>query len=495
MEDNYTKREAIQTSMEELNPTAEQSERMWQRLSQAMEYNQTLDGVQTPVITKLKKKRTPMYRMMQVAATIAVMVGLVAAANGITGGEVYAAIKDFLNIRQTRQDVAGNIADIQLRNLQIYAPEIYGCDGGTMVFGTIRGLIIYDMEQNKIAATVDTQKIDCVYFDSDSKRTCVILDGDELVVFNMTEGEVEGNYYVYDLSKVNGSELEVSYEGTDAEKLRGYAKAWSVQESNYEDTFDLFCEHPQVGPIVTLHKDTQSMYSGRSFVWTNEEGKENGCFLVVENGIYYTYLFDRQKQEVESTVMNLEEMITDNETSSGETAGQVLPDVLPEYVYRGDRLSVKAIWEYNRDMVYAMYGDANDGQVFIPGYVIYKEIKAEDELLVFGNFWVYGFQLSGTVLEVSSGGEMPACFHLKETADGYEVTGVDVTGDGAQYDTGIREFTKDYPEVYEMFFANDPDARKDNMVQYVAEYVKGNNLNIEYVKEFGWDPIPLDLEE
>ena len=86
---------------------------------------------------------------------------------------------------------------------------------------------------------------------------------------------------------------------------------------------------------------------------------------------------------------------------------------------------------------------------------------------------------------------MPACFHLKETADGYEVVSVEVTGDGAMYDEGIRNFTEGYPGVYELFFTGDPNACDDAQKEYVAMYVKDNHLDIKYMKNYGWDPVPL----
>ena len=484
----------IKDSLDRLNPTQEQSERMWQRLSAAMEEQgnmQQESGEKTVDIEQArkrsKKKKSVMYRVVQVAAAIAVMFVLGAAANSMTDGKVYAAIKEFLSFGQSRQDVAGNIADIEKRNTEIYAPEIYSCDGKTMVLGALRGLIVYDMEQGKVAATVDTQEIDCVYYNSDSKHTRVIREDDKLIVFNMLgEEKAEGNYYVFDLAEVSGGKLPVSETGNDAEKLQAYADAWKEQNEKYKDTFDFFCEDPVVGNIIMNNAEFEPKYSERSILFTGAEGTEFSCFIYAYNGLYYYCIYDCETNVSETTVMNLEETISETED---ESASAEVPVSLPEFAYTGDNPAIAAIWEYRKMQALQSYGF--EDQVVLPGYIIYKEVQTEEELLVFGNFYEYGYQQMGNVLESTSGGEMPACFHLKETADGYEVAGVDVTGDGAMYDEGIREFTEGYPEVYEMFFAGDPDACDNAQKEYVAMYVKDNNLDIKYMKNYGWDPVPL----
>jgi len=475
----------IRESLDKLNPTQEQSERMWERLSAAMEERETEEKTVNieQARKRSKKRKSAAYRVVQAAAAIAVMFVLAVAANSMTDGKVYAAIKEFLSFGQSRQDVAGNIADIEKRHTEIYAPEIYSCDGKLMVFGALRGLIVYDMEQAKVAATIDTQEIDCVYYNSDSKHTRVVRDGDSLIVFNMIgEEKVDGNYYVFDLSKVSGGKLPVSETGNDGEKAQEYVDAWKEQNAKYTDTFDFFCENPAVKDIVLENMK----YSERSISFTDAEGTEYNCFIYVQGGVYYYCIYDYKTKDTKETVMNLEETI------EGETAENMVAEVpvtLPEFVYAGDNPAIAAIWEYRKTEALASYGF--EDQVVLPGYIIYKEVQTEEELLVFGNFYEYGYQQMGNVLESTSGGEMPACFHLKSTADGYEVVSVEVTGDGAMYDEGIREFTEGYPGVYEMFFSGDPNACDNAQKEYVAMYVKTNNLDIKYMKNYGWDPVPL----
>lgn len=498
MADKHVNRENINTSLDGLNPTAEQSERMWQRLAAAMEEKNSSDSssaeqnkeekiVRIDRSTGRKKRKSAAYRAMQVAAAIAVMFVLVAATNSMTDGKVYAAIKEFLSFGQSRQDVAGNIADIEKRHTEIFAPDVYSCDGKLLVFGALRGLIVYDMQQGKVAATIDTQKIDCVYYNSDSKHTRVIRDGDNLIVFNMIGMEkAEGNYYVFDLSKVSGGELPVSETGSDVETAQKYVDAWKAQDGNYTDTFDFFYEDEMVGDMIRDEMESERKYSERSLIFSGEDGKEFSCFIYVYDGLYHYGIYDYETDRTETTVMNLEETISGE---ASESTSAEIPVTLPEFSYTGGNPAIAAIWEYRKEEALNSYGF--EDQIVLPGYIIYKEVQTDEELLVFGNFYEYGYQQMGNVLESTSGGEMPACFHLKETPEGYEVVSVEVAGDGAEYDGKIREFTQDYPEVYELFFSGDPNVCDDAQKEYVSMYVKDNNLDIKYMKNYGWDPIPL----
>ena len=202
--------------------------------------------------------------------------------------------------------------------------------------------------------------------------------------------------------------------------------------------------------------------------------------------IYYYSIYNYETDLAKATPMNLEETI--GSEMAEDTALQV-PVTLPEFTYTGDNPAIATIWEYSKSEAMNTYGFGE--QVVIPGYVIYKEVQTDDELLVFGNFYEYGFQQMGNVLECTSGGEKPACFHLKETPEGYEVVSVEVAGDGAEYEGKIREFTEGYPDVYEMFFAGDPNASNVAEKEFVSMYVKANNLDIKYVKNYGWDPVLL----
>lgn len=130
----------------------------------------------------------------------------------------------------------------------------------------------------------------------------------------------------------------------------------------------------------------------------------------------------------------------------------------------------------------------------MPEYVIFKEVQKGNEYLVFGNFYEEGYRKVGNLLQSLSGGEMPACFHLKKEGEHYQVVKVDRAGDGAYYAKGIQKFTGDYPGLYERFMDSEELAglHKKARKKYLRMYVKEHDLEVRGYKDFGWDPEDID---
>ncbi len=526
-------RELIKNSLDQLNPTEEQSKMMWERLQKAMaEKNEqqvndaptdnvvafektetisdeteeiynieegteesqsdaTIDMKQEAsnvVSINSKRKNKMLKRVMAVAAAIALIIVGTVGANVATDGAVYAAIMKWLKFDQGRQDVVGNMEDSTNRNNSVWAPDIYYMDDEEMVFGGLRGIIIYDLTNNQVSATIDTQKTDCVYFDTQEKQTHVLKDGERIIVFNSQNGVPFGEYYIYDLTTCNGQELEVSETGNDETLLAQYYEQWNALQDRYVDTFETFVEYEETEFLFSIDYDDK--YSLKSFSWENVDKLSYYSFLAIQDDQYVLYHFDIEKEAFTSITLDLTQENVYEEDSAESSLGEVSENgtvVLKQFVYYGNNKAIEAICKYMEED-YLLYSE--EDKVWIPGYVIHKEVEAGGEYLVFGNFWSYGYQLTGTVLESQSGTEMPACFHLKETENGYEVVSVDTAGDGS-YAEDIQAFTADYPGLYDMFMEYDENKRKEAQKQFVEMYVKGHALSIEYYKEYGVDPIKL----
>lgn len=529
-------REIIKNSLDQLNPTEEQSKMMWERLQKAMAekneqeennastdnvvafektetiHNEAIDTtnekvtenteeVQKETVVQIEQEASKVVsinsrrgnkvlkRAMAVAAAIALIIVGTVGANVATDGAVYAAIMKWLKFDQGRQDVVGNMVDSQDRFNTVWAPDIYYLDDEVLVFGGLRGTIVYDLIDNQVSATIDTQKIDCVYFDSEVKQTHILKDGDCIVVFNSENGEPVGEYYIYDLTMCNGQELELSETGSDETRLTQYYEQWKALQNQYVDTFETFSEYKEVVSLFSIDYDNK--YSVESISWENQDKTPCYSFLAIEDSQYVLYHFDIEKEEFASVTLDMSQAIAFEENSTEASLGEVSEDgtiVLKQFVYYGDNKAIEAIYKYMEED-YLQYSE--EDKVWIPGYVIHKEVDKDGEYLVFGNFWSYGYQLTGTVLESQSGTEMPACFHLKETESGeYEVVSVDTVGDGS-YADDIQAFTADYPGLYDLFMEYDEEKRMAAQREYVQMYVKGHSLDIEYYKEYGWDPVKI----
>lgn len=473
----------IKDSIDRLSPTEEQSLKMWERLSEAVSENKSGNEVTNEKVVSLENVKKQKGKagnklvkiMIGVAASIMIIIFAGIGANKVTGGKVYAAIKEWVSVFQGKQDVAGSIEESYDKNNTVYAPKIYYIDHEILIFADSRGAIVYDLAQKAVKATIDTQKIDCVYFEGDKKQSHIVKEENRVIVFNSVENSPVGSYYSFDLNEADGGEL-TSYEiGEDKSELDRYYQMWQLIENNYEYTYERYIENEEVSQMFSI--DSESVYSEHSINWTDETGKNCSSFILYTEGVTCLYT---EVEGLGSFVVNEIDLSMASSTKQENV-------YLTEYIYTGDNEKIEAIYEYMRDE-YKMFLD--DNQVCIPGYVIYKEVEEDGEYLVFGNFWAYGYQLSGSIIEAQSGYEMPACFHLKKQGDDYQVVSVDRALDGS-YLEDIQEFTKDYPELYDQFLTLDDAKRVESMRVYLEMYVIDNNLNIEYFSEYGDDPIKI----
>lgn len=164
---------------------------------------------------------------------------------------------------------------------------------------------------------------------------------------------------------------------------------------------------------------------------------------------------------------------------------------LPAYEYPGPELFYSVLYKY---MIDEFAGDYPEAQVSIPCPVIVKEDESDkSDIRVYGNFWIFNYDLNGDTLECTSGGSYPGCIHVKSTEEGYEVTSMDVIEDG----TGFTESAKKiFGDNYELFMkeGEDEKVREEIRTQIVANYVAANNLEIKAIKDYGWDPVTLPEE-
>lgn len=166
---------------------------------------------------------------------------------------------------------------------------------------------------------------------------------------------------------------------------------------------------------------------------------------------------------------------------------------LPDYEYPGPEAFYTVLYKYLIDTYSPDYPEA---QVCIPCPVIVAEDESDkDDIRVYGDFWIFNYDLNGDVLENTSGGAYPGCIHLKsvDTAEGYEVTSMEVVEDGSGYTESAKKiFGKHYDDFAKI--NSDDKSREETRAQIIANYVAANDLKITAFQDYGWDPVPLPEE-
>ena len=132
-----------------------------------------------------------------------------------------------------------------------------------------------------------------------------------------------------------------------------------------------------------------------------------------------------------------------------------------------------------------------EGELCIPSpFVISADYGDPEDVKVWGNFWVFNYNQSGDTLKTVSGGSHPGLMHLKKTDKGMEVTSFEVVEDGAgNLESAKRIFGDQYEAFHEV--NSNQEKRESIRLQFIADYVKKNNLPVKMVQDFGWPAVEL----
>lgn len=147
-----------------------------------------------------------------------------------------------------------------------------------------------------------------------------------------------------------------------------------------------------------------------------------------------------------------------------------------------------AVANYLENVIGKQYAE---GQYSISSpFVISTDNGDLQDVKVWGDFWVFNYNVSGDTLKTVSGGNHPGLMHLKKTDKGMEVTNFEVVEDGAG---NLESAKKIFGDQYEAFHEinSNQEKRESIRLQFIADYAKKNNLPVKMVQDYGWPAVEL----
>ena len=135
-----------------------------------------------------------------------------------------------------------------------------------------------------------------------------------------------------------------------------------------------------------------------------------------------------------------------------------------------------------------------EGQYCIPFQtVVAVDERNPDDILVWGDFWVFNYNLVADTLETISGGSHPGLMHIKQTDTGFDVIGFDQVEDGSR---NIPTAKKIFGDKYDVFRAinSDEKRRERHRAEVLANYVKEHNIPATKYQDYGWPVKDLPFE-
>ena len=127
-----------------------------------------------------------------------------------------------------------------------------------------------------------------------------------------------------------------------------------------------------------------------------------------------------------------------------------------------------------------------EGEHCVPIHpIVTVDERNGEDILGWGDFWVFNYNQAGDTLKCVSGGNHPGLMHIRQTENGFEVTGFDQVEDGSRYlPSAKRIFGKKYNTFQTI--NSDAEARERLRAEGLAVYAKKHNLSVTMYQDYGW---------
>ena len=148
-----------------------------------------------------------------------------------------------------------------------------------------------------------------------------------------------------------------------------------------------------------------------------------------------------------------------------------------------------AIDRYLTDSIGSRYAK---GEHCVPIHSIVRaDERNSEDILVWGDFWVFNYNQVGDTLKCVSGGSHPGLMHIRQTEKGFEVTAFDQVEDGSRYLSTAKKIFGDKFDAFKTI-NSDEKARERLRAEGLVTYAKKNGLAVTLYQDYGWPAKKLE---
>jgi len=149
-----------------------------------------------------------------------------------------------------------------------------------------------------------------------------------------------------------------------------------------------------------------------------------------------------------------------------------------------------AIYQYLQNEIGKQY---LEGEYCVPFYnIVDVDENNEEDIKIWGDYWVYNYKLVGDTLKTVSGGNHPGLMHVCKNDDGYEVTNFEQVADGSDNIPSAKRIFGDKFDSFQTIQSDD-QMREQMRAEELVNFVKANNLSATMYQDYGWPAKALEL--
>ena len=144
-----------------------------------------------------------------------------------------------------------------------------------------------------------------------------------------------------------------------------------------------------------------------------------------------------------------------------------------------------AINQYLVDSIGSQYAP---GEVCIPcaTVVACDQADSDSAMMVWGDFWVFNYNVAGDTLKTVSGGSHPGLMRVMQNEKGeFEVLSFEQVEDGHGNEASARRIFGDLYEAFHSINSNE-ETREETRSVAIGWYVKTHDLPVKYYQDYGW---------
>ena len=133
------------------------------------------------------------------------------------------------------------------------------------------------------------------------------------------------------------------------------------------------------------------------------------------------------------------------------------------------------------------------GEICVPTLMMVAEDEEEPaSMSVFGDFWVFWYNIAGDTLKTVSGGDHPGLITIHYENNQPQVVAFDRVEDGSQFTPSAKRIFSGRYDIFINMHSNEA-VREAVRCEQLSEYVLQNDLNVRYYQDFGWEAKELEL--
>lgn len=163
-------------------------------------------------------------------------------------------------------------------------------------------------------------------------------------------------------------------------------------------------------------------------------------------------------------------------------------DANNKFVYTGEDEYIKEVVEVIKNELSNYFDQENAVEIPVP-YIVRIDDEDRNNIKVFGDFYVYGYNMEGMLFVTKNAGSFPGCIHFKEENEKIVFDYIEIADDGSNNDASLLKICEDDERLKEDINNARIDDGENLRIEYVKMYAKDNNLNVAGIKDYGWPVI------